>query len=321
MKKYLLLVVALALVLTGVALPALAQDEVTTEAVITGEGSPPRVKAKWELSPNDCPVEPGINIWPNPAPDLTEICVFAVVDDPNGIDDITAVYADVYHPDGTLKVQIHMEMVTDPAVIEEAKQLAVDSGQITPEEAEELDWEIEKRLATMWCACFDYDVHLQPAGVYTVAAWAVDQHGAQSEHFWNDFEVFSIVVLAIDFETVDYGPILPSKVKWVGGDDVFAPGDGRPTVWNRGNDPAMLHVHSTPMVGVEKGKIIEEFDVELLGQQEVYWASQWVDLFGPLCPCTPTQIDFSVHAPTGSPADIYAGTMTLEIDHTDLLCP
>lgn len=314
MKKCLVLGLVVLLALAGVVLPALAQEEVTTSAVITGEGSPPRVKAKWELSDNDDRSVPRLNVWPNPAPEMTEICVYAVVDDPNGIEDITAVYADVYHPDGSLKIQVHMEMVTDPAEIEWAKQEAIASQQITPEEAEELDWELEKYLATMWKGCFYYEVH-QPAGEYTVDAWAVDQHGAQSPHFFNAFGVYSIVVLAIDFDHVDYGPILPSKVKWVGGDDTFSDGDGRPTVWNRGNDPAMLRVHSTEMVGMVQGKLIEEFDVELLGQHETYVASQWVDLWGPLMPCTPTQIDFSIHAPLGTPADTYLGLLHLAIDH------
>jgi len=312
-KRYLLLALALALVLTAVALPALAQEEVTTSAVITGEGSPPRVKAKWELSPNDDPAVPGIQIIPNPAPNETAICVYAVVEDPNGIEDITAVYADVYHPDGSLKVQVHMVMVSDAEAMA-AIEAAMVTGQIDAVQAAELLWELEKRLATMWKGCFSYEVH-QPAGVYTVAVWAVDQQGAQSEHLVNTFDVLSIVVLAIDFDSVDYGPILPSKVKWVGGDDVFQPGDGRPTVWNLGNDPAMLRLHSTQMVGVDKGKIIGDFDVQLFDQHELYVASQWVDLAGPLEPCTPTQIDFSIHAPDGTPADTYTGLMHLAIAH------
>jgi hypothetical protein len=322
MKKYLVLVMVMLLVLTAAGLPAVGQGpaQVTTGAQITGGGTPPEVWAKWELSDNDTSA-PGIAIVPNPAVDPldptsgpTEICIYAVVYDPNGIQDITAVFGDVYHPDGSMKVQVHMGLETDDAVIQNAINEAVATGQMTPSEASSYITDIGKNMLQLWWGCFDYHVH-QPSGTYTVDAWAVDAFGSQSVHVLNTFEVISIVVLALDFDTVDYGPILPLSWKWVGGNDVFSPGDGRATVWNRGNDPAMLSVHSSAMTGASQGKLIEEFDVELLGQQEVYFASEWVDLFGPLMPCTPVQIDFSIHAPVGTPADSYSGVLDIRIGH------
>lgn len=314
MKKYLVLGLVVALALSAVAMPAMAQQEVTTSAQITGSGAPPVVEAKWELSANDDPTLPGIQIWPNPAPDTTEICIFAVVSDPHGISDITATYGDVYHPDGSLKVQVHMGLETDPATIQSAIDAAYATGQIDLAMKDHLEYLIEKHLGVLWWGCFLYEVH-QMSGLYSVEVWSVDQSGAQSVPLVNNFEVYSIVVLAIDFDHVNYGYILPTTDKWVGGDDNFNPGDGRPTVWNRGNDPAMLRVHSTQMTGGTYGKVIEQFDVELLDQQEVYFASQWVDLWGPLIPCNPVQIDFSIHAPAGTPADIYTGLMHIEIAH------
>lgn len=314
MKKYLMLGLVVALVLSAAVLPALAQTQVTTSATITGSGAPPVIEAKWELSPNDDAGLPGIQIWPNPAPAFTDICIFAVVSDPHGIADVTATYGDVYHPDGSLKVQVHMAREADPAAIQNAIDAAAATGQIDSATKANLEYLIQKHLAELWWGCFVYEVH-QPAGIYDVNVWAVDQAGAQSQPLVNQFEVFSIVVLDLDFTHVNYGAILPTSVKWVGGDDFFVDGDGRPTVWNRGNDPAMLRVRSSSMVGATYGKLIEAFDVELLGQQEVYVAGQWVDLFGPLIPCNPVQIDFSVHAPSGTPADTYNGTMTIQIGH------
>jgi hypothetical protein len=316
MKKYLMLGVVLMLVLAAAGLPAMAQppvQQVTTSAQITGLGGPPLVEAKWELSPNDDPLTPGIQIWPNHGPATTPVCVFAVVSDPHGVADITAAYADVYHPDGTFKLQIHMVVETDPVAIQNAIDAAYDTQQIDAAEKAYLEYLIEKHLGILWWGCFDYDVH-QMAGVYSVEAWAVDQSGTQSAPLVNTFEVMPFVVLDIDFDNVDYGAILPTTDKWVGGDDVFSPGDGKPTVWNRGNADAKLRVHSSSMVGATYGKLIEQFDVELLLQQEVYYASQWVELAGPLVPCNPKQIDFSIHAPAGTPADTYSGVLDIEID-------
>jgi hypothetical protein len=311
------------LVLSAVGLPAMAQTEVVdTSATITGAGAPPVIEAKWEsvAAANEDSSQPGIQIYPNPAPDTTEICVYAVVSDPHGIADITAAYGDVYHPDGSLKVQVHLAMETDAAVIQSAINYAYATGQIDAATMDNLEYLIEKHLATLWWGCFLYEVH-QPAGTYTVNAWAVDQSGGQSQPLINEFEMYSIVVLDIDFAAVNYGAILPTSDKWVGGDDTFSQGDGRPTVWNRGNDPAKLYVNSTQMTGATYHKVIEQFDVELKGQQEVYFAGQQVELAGPLCPCTPIQIDFSVHAPAGTPADTYTGQMTIQIAHSDLPCP
>jgi hypothetical protein len=335
MKKLLtvLLVVAFALV---TAAPALAQGpttgQATTEAVVTGAGKPPIIKAKWEWSPNDDPSRPGIQIWPNPAGPKpgqggqTEIWVWAVVTDTNGIGDITGVYFKVFEPGGDRcnqpgpcaacpepnveKVQVHMVKETN---WEAAKQHALATGQLTPAQAAELDEELSKHAAEMWVGSWVYEVH-QPAGDYCIEVTAVDQAGNKTK-LGDCILIESIVVLAIDFDTVDFGEIVPRAEKWVMGNDTFEPGDGRPTVWNQGNDPASLRVHFTPMVGAQEGKTIEQFNVQLMSQRVDLKASEWATLEGPILPCTPVQIDFSIHPPEFLPADSYSGTVELEMVH------
>lgn len=318
MKKVLSTIGILVLVISMLvsAGPVLGQ-EVSTSANVDAAGSEPIIKAKWECAANDDPDRPGIQIFPNPAGPMpgeggeTEVCVYAVVTDPNGIGDITGVYFKVFHPDGTEKLQVHMVKVEDPAEIEWAKMDAVDTGQLTLEQAAELDEEIDKNDAEMWVGCWIYEIH-QPAGEYCIEVSGVDQFGNITK-MMNCIYIESIVVLALDFSSVNFGAIVPRAEKWVMGNDVFDPGDGRPTVWNQGNDLASLMVHSDPMVGVAEGKEITTFDVQLLEEEVVYEACDWVCLTGPLEPCTPTQIDFSIHPPEFLPMDVYEGAMHFEI--------
>jgi len=335
MKKLLVLLLVATCTLMSV-MPALAEGattgEATTEAVVVAAGKPPIVKAKWEWSPNDDPARPGIQIWPNPAgpkpgdPGETEIWVWAVVTDTNGIGDITGVYFKVFEPGGEEctekgpcaecpepnieKIQVHMTKETD---WETAKKHGLDTGQLTPKQAAELDEELEKNHSEMWVGSWIYEVH-QPAGDYCIEVTAVDQAGNKTK-LGNCILIESIVVLALDFDKVDFGEIVPNAEKWVMGNETFSPGDGRPTVWNQGNDPASLKVHFTEMVGAEEGKSIDQFDVKLLDETTDAKASEWCTLEGPIMPCTPLQIDFSIHPPVFLPADTYSGAIHFEIVH------
>ena len=335
MRKLLVLLLVVAFASMSV-MPALAQGpttgEATTEAVVVAAGKPPIIKAKWEWSPNDDPARPGIQIWPNPAgptpadPGETEIWVWAMVSDPNGIGDITGVYFKVFEPGGDActepgpcgdcpepnieKVQVHMTRETD---WETAKSYGVNTGQITPAQAAEFDEELEKHHAEMWVGSWVYKVH-QPAGHYCIEVTAVDQAGNKTK-LANCILIESIVVLALDFDKVDFGEIVPRAEKWVMGNETFSPGDGRPSVWNQGNDPASLRIHFTEMVGAQEGKVIDEFNVQLLGERVDLKASEWYTLKGPILTCIPAQIDFSIHPPVFLPADTYSGAVHFEVVH------
>ena len=186
MKKVLAILLALALVLSFTAIPVMAEvqeEDVLTSGVIAGGGSPPVIKAKWEL-PDDDPLTPGCQIIPppgtwNPATGLeTEgvnpLVVWAVVRDDEGIGDIMTVQNEVLEPDGTMKWQEKMTEVTDLEVIEDAKAAAVNSTQITQAQALELDAELSKGEAKIYCYEGEIDTH-QPAGMYTAIVYATDK--------------------------------------------------------------------------------------------------------------------------------------------------
>lgn len=107
------LVMVIALVLALVT-PVAALGEVRpspyvpTKAVITGAGSPPEIKCQWELPDDADPshILPGtqVAIVPSDDPGPKEVQAYIVVTDPNGRDDISRVFADVYYPAQPLTV-------------------------------------------------------------------------------------------------------------------------------------------------------------------------------------------------------------------------
>jgi len=183
------------------------------------------------------------------------------------------------------------------------------------------------------------DCH-QPSVDYTVEATATDAGGSTSPPVINTFFYMSIVAMQIDFETegIQWAGVNVNQWNYLLGDeDMGTP--ARPTIKNIGNDPAMLMLHATALTGEVNGKTIEEFDAEMdekepesgniihFGRIEFPACETWIITEGDgsdspaqttpikLVPCHPTQLDFSVHPPTGTIEDTYVGSMTLTILH------
>lgn len=340
--KRVLYMLFVAVMLLAMAFPVMAQDKTTvdTVAVIDGAGLVPFVKAKWEVGPrgDDDPTRPGVQVIPNlssivngqVATGETTICVYAVVTDPNGPNDISDVFFDVYEPAAhcaaptVFKVQVHMTNLFCGPTAQDLVRNAYNAGIMTLNTGvtlEDLLWELDcaKGGAHLWYGCFTYHTCLQPDGTYGIYVRAVDSDGGVGELYNADLEIASVVALKADFATVNYGAIKPSVRKMIGGDENFGTAD-RPTLVNLGNDPAQLYVTSSALTGDTYGKLITDFDIEFRGQYLTYVAGQRVNLdgvYGPLVRCTPTQIDFSILAPYGIPQDTYRGTILIEIDHAD----
>jgi len=160
--------------------------------------------------------------------------------------------------------------------------------------------------------------YCQPSGNYTVEAIAVDQ-GGKAGILENLFFYTSIIALRCDFERINWGSVNVNQWNVLYGDeDMLTP--SKPTVHNIGNDDAKIELHFTEMTGDNYGKKIIDFDASMLGGHiELVACTPMViaDDAGAIIlpPCTPTQIDFSVHPPTGTPEDTYRGQMTITIMH------
>jgi hypothetical protein len=312
-------------------------DIIPTEAVITGSGSPPIIKAQWELADDD-PTIPGTQVDIVPSGDKA-MCAYIVVTDPNGRDDIAQVHADIYHPDGSFKFQVlatKLDLTADLVEIEQAKAdaVAAETGTwttnvtemlldpllppvtdepITQAVADMLDEELyNTETAYIYRADWLMNYH-QPAGIYTVEAWATDGSGEQSFRIISWYEWVATPVLELDFTSINYGEIVPCVEKTVPGDYVMeAAGPAppvMPTVKNEGNVPLTIGVHSTAMVGVNQGKEIVDFDAKFKDEKITYTACTDVWFTNPLDLCETMKINFSIHAPVGTPSDTYVGEL------------
>jgi len=340
MKK--LLAIILAVILLLAAPMAAVAAPIDVEAVVTGSGSAPYVCAKFETPDYDELID-GTEIEPIPG-EKKVVKFYVVVGDPNGIDDVTAVYIKVYHPDGSFKFQLDAIM-PNWTIIPYDGLIDMDSdceGETPVPEALEM-LELENRITygmdpvrgtMMDLDTLKYDLdhgkqfmveivgemdYCQPAGMYTVEAIVVDRAGT-SGTLRNFFEYLSIVALRCDFTNINWGNVNVNQWNILYGDeDMNTP--TKPTVHNIGNDPAMLEVHFSELLGENFQKKITEFDVLMLGGHIVLEACTpkiITDEAGVpivLSPCTPTQIDFSVHPPVGTPQDVYTGEMTITIMH------
>ena len=173
----------------------------------------------------------------------------------------------------------------------------------------------------------------EPSVKSSAGAAGTDAGGATGAPVINTFLYLSIVALKIDFSVIDWQTVNIDAWNYVLGDeDMSTP--ARPTVQNVGNDPAKIQLLASPMVGAVNGKTIEEFDAEMDRKDKDTGAiiqegriefmagvptviTEIADPTVPvmLPPCTPTQIDFSLHPPYGTIADSYSGTMTITILH------
>ena len=340
MKK--ILAITLAIVLTLAPTLAVMAADVDTDAVVGGAGSAPYVCAKFETP--DHSVDLGTQI--EPVAGGTRIVKFyVVVGDPNGVNDISAVYIKVYHPDGSFKFQLDAIRTIGWTVIPYTGMIDMDGdcvGETTVPAALDI-LEVEKRITygfdpvrgvTMTLDMLKYDLdhgkqllvelvgemdYHQPSGDYRVEAIAVDQ-GGKAGILENLFFYISIVALRCDFGKISWGNV--NVAQWnvlYGDEDLGTP--TKPTIQNIGNDPAQIELHFTEMIGANFGKKIIDFDASMLGGHiELVACTPKVimDAAGApvmLPPCTPTQIDFSVHPLSGIPEDTYTGEMTITIQH------
>ena len=339
MKKFLVITLAVIMVL-AVPLTAMAAD-IDTEAVVGGSGSAPYICAKFETP--DHGEMSGTQLEPIPG-EQRMVKFYVVVGDPNGIPDVSAVYIKVYHPDGSFKFQLDAIM-PDWTIIPYDGLIDMDGDCIgdmpVPAALDLLDF--QQRITygfdpvrdnMMALDTLKYDLehqkqflveimgemdYCQPAGYYTVEAIVVDQ-GGNSGTLINTFEYLSIVALRCDFTNISWGNINVNQWNILYGDeDLNTP--TKPTVKNIGNDPAMIELHFTELLGQQFLKVIRDFDATMLGGHielvactpKIIMDADGVPIMLP--PCTPTQIDFSVHPPVGTPEDIYMGDMTITILH------
>jgi len=287
--------------------------------------TPTDLNANLICDADDEPLMPGMQMYPNinNLPEPRQIEYWAAAHDDNGLGDIASVWVDVYHPDGSFKYQVELLPVdcseiglfddsVSPTRIDIYAPLlaAIDTDQMTYAEAEDLITRCYKNEKLVFKGHGDLVTH-QPPGLYLVQAFALDWGGAQSLPRENLFEVLPIAYLNIDFSIINWGEMKPGIQRVVSGDeDLSTP--NKPTVKNGGNVPLFLGLHFTALHKVgDPSKIVDVFDAKLMGQNiDPIPASSWVWFnLVQLPPCTPKQLDLSVHPPSKLPPGTYEGTL------------
>ena len=269
MKAKIVLAAIVAMMMVAVmAMPAVAVPA-TTQAQVTGAGSPPVIEEKFELNDDGDPLHttPGTQVIPVPDANK-EVCVYVVAQDPNGAADINRIWITVDNPDGvevangdTLNAAITELSHADACI---ATQSAVTQGLIDDARKTEIDNHIYASEWRMWQFCFTLS-NCDISGEYTVTANANDNAGGTGT-FVNIFDYLSIKELALDFSAIDYGQIVPGVKQIISGDTDFGTADA-PTVRNRANDPFKLRISAIDMQGTDANNKILAINDQFICRQ------------------------------------------------------
>jgi len=322
----------------------------TTEVTVIGDnpdtGSPPEIKAKWEkfshyvdgscveMTYDDDPTTDGIQVFPPGLQDpqgKIDIEFWTVVTDPQGLQDIQFVSADVYHPDGSKKYQVMLlqacEEYWDAGVKAQAfaeLEAADEAGAITYGEGYDLDdlkIQYAKGEAWIYMGVEWLDYH-QPCGEYTVEVCAADQ-GLAKDYLKNFFDYVKEVAIALDFETLNFGDVKICKEAKISGDEDMTTPD-EPTVKNLGNSPCKINVEFDDMdfgyrtengdnmvwnVGYD-ARLGMNDPVPMPPSEDYIDPCEDTELPGELPLCNQLELDFSIHVSKAEPGP-YTGNCTI----------
>lgn len=199
--------------------------------------------------------------------------LWSAVDDTQGVSNIAKVYWDVYHGDGTLKVEVQgvqdsncfgpygTSTTNDPMFT-----AAIGTGQLSSSAVNDANNGIialcNEGVKQLWHNAFTVSKD-QPNGFYKIIETAVDKNG-NSVQLTYYIDIIPFFDLAVDFNNVNYGTISANQASIVAGDVVWnPPSDTRPSVTNRGNSGEQIGLTWSPMIGTTLGKCINNFDANL----------------------------------------------------------
>ena len=277
MKKILNIAAVVLAVMTLVAMtvPVMASDHETEVSVIgLNGGGNPIIKCKWETPDDDTGAgKGGTQVDPPLAWEANKtVTYWAIVTDPEGKDNIAAVYVDVWHPPGmpncgSFKYQLQLVKLTAaqkdtigiPAFEQAWADGTIDSECIGTNLDTSLPYTYDDIMFELSeCAVDVYKVegelyYEQPAGDYEVQILAVDKQ-ANETTLTNHMTYVATAAIEVDFTTFNFGPISICDNKQVDGDRTFGPvgpagvgTDNGATVRNIGNTLAKVTVYETDL--------------------------------------------------------------------------
>jgi hypothetical protein len=231
------------------------------------------------------------------------------------------VYVDVWHPDGSFKYQIALYQFELLCGIDAWNHVRINYPEVITRNTGETDLEtldqLEQEEAFVYHGWAELS-YCQPAGWYTVCARAVDSHGMWSLPVWNWFWYIPTASIDLDFDHINYGVVGEEEWKWAGGDIIFEPDDGKPTIRNTGNVPLEIQFKQDDM---NFGKTLVDgvlcwnvkFDARLGnavdGMKVEYYPDVMSGFVNELKMCTEEKLDFSIHIYKGVPGQTYIGNL------------
>lgn len=262
-------------------------------------------------------------------PEQRRIQLWVAADHPNGISNISDVFWDVYHTDGSFKLQVHGTRVPTGECAQGGLadgtmfEAATHTGQLTSAAVSDPNYGIVAKCQESEKALYYAEFPLskeQMCGEYRIRATAVSTTGATTS-LNNYIDVICQYYLAIDFTTVDFGTVTPGLVKVHSG-DLLTTTPNAPTIVNGQNSGMAIKVQFSTMTGANWHKVIDQFDA-CFGRSaatilciDPIFAPTTVADFGTapaqvLCADEPGKLDLSIHPPSTIPADTYAGNVTV----------
>ena len=365
MRKFLGILLVLGLVL-AFSVPVMANEPGPTKTadtgatVLSGSGSPPIVKCKWETSAPAADSESGdpshLTRGTQVDPTIDEaaqtisaiVYYWAIVTDPQGINDIREVAADVYEPAGgggaaeeyVFKYKVVMPQCHDQNwdVIRSDLEKADAAGLVTYAEGYDLaeitgtEGELDQNSCLLFRGSAVIEGH-QPGGFYNVQAYAYDQGNEVSAFLNNCFEYVRTASLVKDFTLINWGGVNICTEKTVCGDSVMFENDldfdgfnddtsepNNPTLKSAGNCNLDISVEFSDMVKADRKMDEVEFDAYLISPdnrvggilpnapRDISHPDSTVHVQCPVC--TPTKLGLSIHVIQAFPGD-YTGTVTI----------
>ena len=306
---------------------AAAANVTTSVNMAAGGGTPPVMMAKWETEPGAPSLESGDPIHLTAGSQFMPPATFegakwlnyyAVVTDAENNGNVQMTYADVYHPDGTFKYQIHftkMDKADGIAALNAVKNIGL--LKLGPESADAAFVlnELNKETAAVWMGTAEIH-YCQMDGNYRVEVRAVDMNQNPSAWLINTFYYVPVTAAEYDFTAVNYGSVsMGAPAIWRAGDTLFSNGDGKPTVRNVGNTKLNIKINQTDM-GFGKdvsGAWNVKFDARLGHTSVEPLYDPFTDhvLLDTLDRSHTDELDFSIHVVKGF--DSHNGTMTLSV--------
>jgi len=282
LRRLLGIVIALVMLLTT-AVPAMAADVTTTVTINGGTSAPPLVKAKWEqdLTPS---LEDGDPLHAKYVPNSPTNSQFlpplvkggkklvqywAIVTDADGVNTISQVTVDVFHPagpprNGSFKYQLILQPVALETCLpaytaaRSAKLVTYQQNTTPPINDADVLFELDKRTAACWMIQGELDYE-QPAGDYKTVIDAFDNsntwasQGTPKTNLENLFTYVGVAGIELDFNSFNYGSVTVSSEKWIAGDTIWntplaaAPAPNPATVRSIGNTLVKITLKNTDM--------------------------------------------------------------------------